>query len=85
MFAMWFSGLGVFGMLLTGSIQGKKKRAALLLLVLLIAPMLFMSACAGGTGIAPQNTDVAPGTYQVTVTGAAGADQHSVPLTLVVQ
>jgi hypothetical protein len=85
MFAMWFSGLGVFGMLLTGSIQGKKKRAALLLLALLIAPMLFMSACAGGTGIAPQNQDVAPGTYQFTVAGASGADQHSVPLTLVVQ
>ena len=84
-FAMWFSGLGVFGMLLTGSMQGKKKRAALLLLALLIAPTLFMSACAGGTGIAPQSQDVAPGTYQVTVTGASGADQHSVPLTLVVQ
>jgi hypothetical protein len=85
MLAMWLSGLGVFGILLTGSKRGRNQRAALLLLALLIAPMLFMSACAGGTGIAPQTTDVAPGTYQMTVTGASGADQHSIPLTMVVQ
>jgi hypothetical protein len=85
MLAMWLSGLGLFGILLTGSKRGRNQRAALLLLALLIAPMLFMSACAGGTGIAPQTTNVAPGTYQMTVTGASGADQHSIPLTMVVQ
>jgi hypothetical protein len=85
MFAMWLSGLGIFGILLTGSKRSRNKRAALLMLALLIAPVLFMAACAGGTGIAPQMTDVAPGTYHVTVIGASGADQHSIPLTLVVQ
>jgi hypothetical protein len=82
---MQLQGLGVFGILLTGSKRRRKKLAILTVLALLIAALLFMSACAGGTGIAPQQTGTQPGTYTITVSGTAGTLQHSVPLTLKVQ
>ncbi len=81
-FAVCFSGLGVFGTLLIGT-KRKNKHVALIVLTLFITSVLMMSACAGGTGVVSQQTkDVAPGTYQVTVTGTSGGDQHSVSLTL---
>jgi hypothetical protein len=54
------------------------RHAASLALLLLAA--FFVASC-GGSGT---SKDVAPGTYQLTVTIASGADTHTVPLTLVV-
>jgi hypothetical protein len=83
---MQLQGFGLFGMFLTGSKGRNKKFSKFLLLALLIGALLFMSACAGGTGIAKQSTTGTPsGTYTVTVTGVSGTLQHSLPLTLTVQ
>lgn len=87
-YAVWMQlqGLGLFGMMLAGSKRRTKKLAVLVALVLLVGAMLFMSACAGGTGIAPQTQPgTTPGTYTITVSGTSGALQHSVPVTLTVQ
>ncbi len=87
MYAFWMQlqGFGVFGMLLAGSKRRKNKVAMLILLAVLVAGLLFMSACAGGTGIGQTQTRTPAGTYTVTVTGASGSLHHSVPLTLTVQ
>ncbi len=87
-YAMWMQlqALGLLGMMLGTSKRRTKKLPALVALVLLVGAMLFMSACAGGTGIAPQTQPgTTPGTYTITVSGTSGALQHSVPLTLTVQ
>ncbi len=94
-FAMWvqFQGLGLFGIVFASSKRSKKpasmKLAMLILLTLLISAMLFMSACAGGTGIAHSQTGgqtgTQAGTYPVSATGICGSLKHSVSLTLNVQ
>ena len=87
-YAVWMqlNGFGLFGMLFVGSKRRAKKTLSLIALALLISATLFMSACAGGTGIAPQTQPgTTPGTYTITVLGSSGALQHSIPLTLTVQ
>jgi Beta-propeller repeat len=80
------SGLALFGTVLTG--PGRRKRKpSWLLLCAIVASLLILSACAGGTGIAPQPSGptTPAGTYTISVDGSSGARQHSVSLTLVVQ
>jgi Beta-propeller repeat/Abnormal spindle-like microcephaly-assoc'd, ASPM-SPD-2-Hydin len=90
-FAAWMQlpGLGLFGIVFAGSKRRSKKAAMLVVLVLVITGLLFLSACAGGTGIAPQSqngqTGTQIGTYNVSATGTSGNLKHSVPLTLNVQ
>ncbi len=88
LFAMFLQlqGFGVFGIVLAASDRRKKKLYQLLILALLVGALFFMSACAGGTGIASQSTNVTPsGTYTITVSGSSGSLQHSLPVTLTVQ
>jgi hypothetical protein len=91
---MQLQGLGLFGIVFAGSKRRSSKKATLLvMLALVIAALLFMSACAGGTGIASQSqngnqtgtTGTKTGTYTVSTTGASGSLKHSVSLTLTVQ
>lgn len=85
-YAVWMGvqGLGVLGLLVMKSNRRRKHCPALVVLSLLISSLLFMPACAGGTGIVPQGQGTAPGTYTITVTAASGTLQHTLPLTLVV-
>ncbi len=80
---MQVQGLGLVGMVLANGKKRSKKAAILVLLVLLVLGMLFMSGCAGGTGIAPQTGS--PQSFSITVTGTSGSLQHTVPVTLTVQ
>ncbi len=87
--AAWipFQGLGLFGIVFVGSKPRSKKLAALVMLALVIAALLFMSACAGGTGIVSSGgqTGTQTGAYTISATGTSGSLKHSVPLTLNVQ
>ena len=83
---MQLQGLGLVGMLFAGSKRRSKKLTMLIALALLVGVMLFMSGCAGGTGVAPQNpTGPTSKTYTVTVAASSGSLQHLLPLTLTVQ
>jgi hypothetical protein len=92
-FALWgqLQGFGLLGIVFTRSKRRlSKKPVMLVLMVLAIAGLIFMSACAGGTGIAPQSpsgnqTGTQTGTYTVSAIGTSGSLKHSVPLTLNVQ
>jgi hypothetical protein len=86
-YALWMQlpGFGLVGLTVIGTNRRAKKFALLIALSLLVGALLLMSACAGGTGIAPQHQGTAPGTYTITVSGISGSLQHSVPLTLTVQ
>jgi len=59
---------------------GKKRRARLALLLVLLGIVLFSVNCGSGGS---SKTAIAPGTYQITVTGTGGnAVSHSATITL---
>jgi hypothetical protein len=88
MLAVWIQlqGIGLLGIILALPKRHGKQLRGRALLLLLIGFLIFMTACAGGTGIAPApQTGTTPGTYTVTVTGSSGSLQHSLSVTLTVK
>lgn len=85
--ALWgqLQGLGVVGMVLANRKKRSRKTIMLVLLVLMVLGLLFLSGCAGGLGIAPQNSQSNSQTYKVTVTANYGSLQHTVPVTVTMQ
>jgi hypothetical protein len=88
LYAIWIplQVMGLFGIVLAGSGRRSKKWHLFVLMGLMIMPLLFATACAGGTGTAsnPQSGPT-PGTYNIMVTGTSGVLQHSLSLTLTVK
>jgi hypothetical protein len=85
--ALWITCPGMFGIFFTG--LGKRSRTARAIpMLVVLALLMILAGCAGGTGIVNQGgggSGTPAGTYTVTVVGASGNLQHSLPLTVVVQ
>jgi len=84
-FAFWLGGLPVLGLILAGN-RNRRKGSTLVLLLIALVLIVGMVACGGGGGGSsltpppPSST-----TTTVTVTGTAGALQHSSAATVVIQ
>lgn len=87
-YAIWLplQAIGLFGMILVGRGARSRKLRMMLLLSLMTPGLIFMTGCAGGTGITtPPQPGTTPGTYTITVVGSAGSLQHSILVTLIVE
>jgi len=86
---MQLPGFGLIGMVLAGSRRRQKWLRFVVLGVVLACGVLSMTGCAGGTGIAQQTGTGSSGSggtsYTITISGASGALQHSVAVSLTVQ
>jgi hypothetical protein len=72
--------LGIFGLVMF-SPRRAVRRAALLVAVLTIPVMAFVG-CSGNPGGGGGGTPT--GTYMISISATAGADTHTVPVTLIV-
>jgi hypothetical protein len=83
-------GLYVFALIslmaLATRIVPSRRRSFVTACVLLLAPILFMSACNGGTSVSSGSGSGTPaGNFQLVITGAAGTMSHSIPVNLQVK
>jgi len=82
------SGLGLFGLCLTGTRRGRRRASLLLLLIVLLAATLILPGCGNSSTTTPpvqKGNSTPPGTYTVLVIGTSGSVQHFSSLTLTVQ
>ena len=80
-FAMWCSGLGLFGFTFIGKIQ--RKRIAAVIGAIVVAALMIAASSCGGTAIAPINAaSAASKSYVVSVNGNSGSIQLSTPITV---
>jgi hypothetical protein len=82
---LWMQGFGAVGMVLANATKRSKKTLLLAIVAALLLGMMFMTGCAGGTGIGATQQTSNPTSYTVTVTGSSGSLQHTLPLTLTIQ
>jgi hypothetical protein len=88
LYAVWIQlqAIGLLGVMLVVPKGQTGKPRKLIPITFLTLVLIFMTACAGGTGIAPlPQAGTTPGTYSITITGTSGNLQHSLPVTLIVQ
>ncbi|MGA9509717.1 MAG: SBBP repeat-containing protein [Candidatus Sulfotelmatobacter sp.] len=77
--------IGLFAIVLTKGKRGACRYRFMILLPV-VASLVLMTACAGGTGAAPQASAATPtGRYTVRVIGTSGKLRHSLPLVLTIQ
>jgi hypothetical protein len=82
---LWMQGFGAVGMVLANATKRSKKALTRAIVAVLLLGMMFMTGCAGGTGIGATQQTSNPTSYTVTVTGSSGSLQHTLPLTLTIQ
>ena len=83
--ALWMQGFGALGIVLAKATKRSRKTLVLAIVALLLLGIMFMTGCGGGTGIGAGRQPSSPTSYTVTVTGASGSLQHTLPLTLTIQ
>jgi hypothetical protein len=82
---LWMQGVGAVGMVLANATKRSRKALVFVIVALLLLGMMFMTGCAGGTGIGAAQQPSNPTSYTVTATGTSGSLQHTLPLTLTIQ
>jgi hypothetical protein len=81
--ATWLLGFGLFGVVLTGQIQGR--RLLRMMAVAIVVTLILGAISCGGNTVSPSNGSGSPNSYVVTINGNAGSVQLSTTVTVTVK